>query len=160
MFAPALCAASAFADVDATSNRKATYVEHRIERGRHALASADPFESRASQLQDIRRAVRYFRQARAEAVRDIPRSSAFADMTAQTNDLLATALVQEARIYFDRGSLPLARERVDEALVLAPGDRDATYLMEKLDVSRRTDYSTVAGHRVANRFVNRSRFIR
>ena len=155
-------AAAAFADADVVSVRKANYVEDQMEQGRRAIESIDPLDTRASQLQDIRTAVRHFRLARAESVRDIPRSTAFTDMIAEANVRLADALVKEARIYFDRGSLPLARKRVDEALVLAPNDRDAGYLAAVLDVSGSDPYHTIAGRRIGHRLerIDRLDFVR
>ena len=131
-------AAPTFADFDNPTQRKVRYVEDQLERGRHSLARVEPTDRDPTKLFHVRNAVRAFRLARAESVRDFGRGAVFGELTSTSNDQLADALVKEATIYYDRGSLPLAKKRVDEALQVRGDDEDALALAARIDVAQST----------------------
>ena len=159
----AAAATTAFAGIDDTRKRKVGYVEQQLELGRHALSRVDESDSRATQLFHIRNAEHSFRQARAESIRDLARGQVFEELMTTSNDHLATALYEEAKIHFERKSLPLAKKRVNEALKLSPDFREAMALSDRIDIAQSSDsYASVANERIRDRrgFPLTGRFVR
>ena len=145
-------ATTATADFGDPNKRKIAYIENELSRGRHEIGRLEPDQTRPMQLYLIRNASRNFRNAHNESFRDLPRGPVFAELLVTSDEHLASALVKEARIYYDRNSMPLARERVREALRLSPDDEEAQRLAALIDLTQNTTgYATIADRRINGR---------
>ena len=93
-----------------------------VKLGQAQVATADKGKSNSSRLRRLRRATYYFKRAGKDGVPD-----------------LVKTLNRTAALYYSRKSLSLAEKRVDEALKLAPKDKDALALQTAIKKAKDTD---------------------
>ncbi|MCZ6787127.1 MAG: hypothetical protein O7E54_08180 [Planctomycetota bacterium] len=105
-----------------------------VKLGQAQLAAADKSKSKSSGLRRLRRATYYFKRAGKDGVPDLVRT-----------------LNRTAALYYGRKSLSLAEKRINEALKLAPKDKDALALQAAIKKAKATDIYDSVGTVAINR---------
>lgn len=150
------CAAT-FAWPESASDRNVKLATARLEKGRGLLGSVSSKDSNASRLATLDRAIYFLREGRQVTVKE--KGDAFVGLQKEIDANLVRSLVSEAEIYFERTSVPKAKQRVEEALTIDPRNPRALDLSAMITASESA--SSYSGSRVpAGRETQEQRRIR
>jgi tetratricopeptide (TPR) repeat protein len=149
----ALLAAAAAAEEGALTTdaaRQLARVEAHLKRGRESLAAFEKAESNAQRLHALARA--RFHLEKADGIARARKEPEFAVARKEVAASLVAALVRQARVYYERKSLPKAKETVGLALKLDPSNAKAQALLDAILKAEAEDiYDPSQGRAVVDR---------
>lgn len=146
----ALSAAAAAEEPTSDAARQLARVEAHLKRGRESLAAFEKAESNAQRLHALARA--RFHLEKAEGIARARKEPEFAVARKEVTASLVVALVRQARVYYERKSLPKAKETVGLALRLDPSNAKAQSLLDAILKAEEEDiYDPSQGGAAVNR---------
>ena len=124
---------------DLTNKDRERFASQFLERGTKTLCLVSSKDGNAAKLNKLDRALSSLRRARTEASKCT--GDRCDQIREEVNKRLVRTLDDEAEIFYVRRSLPLATERLTEALEIAPYDERSSNLLYRVKYSMANGYS-------------------
>lgn len=124
---------------DLTNADRERFASQFLERGTKTLCLVSSKDGNAAKLNKLDRALSSLRRARTEAAKC--KGDRCDQIREEVNKRLVRTLDDEAEIFYVRRSLPLATERLTEALDIAPYDERSSNLLYRVKYSMANGYS-------------------
>jgi len=124
---------------DLTTRDREKFTAQFLEQGKKRLSFVSSQDGNAARLNKLDRALSALRRARTEALKC--KSERCEQLREEVDKNLVRTLDDEAEIFYVRRSLPLAKERVTEALDVAPYDERSMNLLQRVEYSVANSYS-------------------